>query len=424
MSLQEVLLAKASGSGGAARPEGQSHPRIVTLTHEFYPNMGGIATYTQEVARAAALSGRKIEVWAPEAPELVGQAFGYPVQPLPPNADQGWPSRLKLARRLVRKSDEWRDSVIWLPEPGPMRMWMYFSLIKQVPIRGLVLTLHGSEIGVFSSCWHRRKLFSHLLHSADRISVVSRYCHEEILNLFPDLAPKVCIAHGALRADVPGLSEPVTGELKNGKIVILTVGRIHPRKGQIAVIEALGLMEPELRSKFVYRCVGPRRREKYLHILEEAASVLGVAFEYAGEVDIAQLNEEYRRADIFAMTSEKSGYSVEGFGLTYLEASAYGLPIVAHRTGGVADAVRDGFNGLKVDPDDRKSLCVAFRALARDKELRQRLGENGRRWARSFSWENTANTLFDGIGLNGTATENVRKKPRESLVDCLATLLF
>jgi phosphatidyl-myo-inositol dimannoside synthase len=420
MTLPEGSLVNASDSEGAANPDGVSRPRIVTLTHEFFPNMGGIATYTQEVARAAALSGRQIEVWAPEAPELAAQTFEYPVQMLPGNADQGWPSRLKLARRLIQKRDDWRDSVIWLPEPGPMRMWMYFSLIKQVPIRGLVLTLHGSEIGLFSSRWHRKKLFSRLVHSADRISVVSRYCHEELLNLFPDIEPKVCIAHGALRADVPGLSEPVDGELKNGKIVILTVGRIHPRKGQIAVIEALGLMEPEQRAKFVYRCVGPRRREKYLHVLEEAASVLGVAFEYAGEVDIAQLNEEYRHADIFAMTSEKSGYSVEGFGLTYLEASAYGLPIVAHRTGGVADAVREGFNGLKVDPDDRKSLCIALRALGRDRELRQRLGENGRKWARSFSWENTANMLFDGIGLKSAIPS--ARDPKPSLIGSFAAL--
>lgn len=418
MSLPEGSLAEAMVEKQPVSPEGQP-PRIVALTHEFFPDMGGIATYTQEVARAAALSGRSIEVWAPESPELLNARFDYPVRMLPGHADQGWPSRLKLARRLLQTENDWKDSVIWLPEPGPMRMWMYFSLLRQIPIRGLVLTLHGSEIGLFSSRWHRKKLFAHLLHSADRISVVSRYCHDELLSRFPELAPKVCITNGALRADVPGLDEPVTGELKNGRIVILTVGRIHPRKGQIAIIEALGRMEPELRAKFVYRCVGPRRREKYLHVLEEAASVLGVNFEYAGEVDIAQLNEEYRRADIFAMTSEKSGHSVEGFGLTYLEASAYGLPIVAHRTGGVADAVREGVNGLKVDPDDRESLCIALKALAKDKALRQRLGENGRRWAKSFSWENTANMLFDGIGLKSCRPA---KSEKSSLMSSFAAL--
>jgi phosphatidyl-myo-inositol dimannoside synthase len=280
-----------------------------------------------------------------------------------------------------------------------MRMWMYFNLLKISHVRGLVLTLHGSEIDLFSEGWARRRLFSRLLSSADRISVVSRYCRDELLGRFPDIESKVRITNGALRPEVPGIDTPVDGTLKNGRIVILTVGRIHPRKGQLAVIEALGLMEPEMRSQFVYRCVGPRRREKYLHVLERAADVLGVTFQYAGEVDSARLNEEYLHADIFAMTSDKTGHSVEGFGLTYLEASAYGLPIVAHRTGGVADSVRDGFNGLKVDPDDRESLAGVFKSLAKKRDLRARLGENGRKWVRSFSWSETAKALFDGIGV-------------------------
>jgi phosphatidyl-myo-inositol dimannoside synthase len=397
MSERDAQHTGADGERDGINSSKQPRPKIVALTHEFFPDLGGIATYTEEVARAAAFDGYPIEVWAPDCAELRAKEFEFPVRYLPANADQGWPSRLKLARKLFSCRRDWEDSIIWLPEPGPMRMWMYLNLLKIAPVKGLVLTLHGSEIGLFSNPWYRRRLFSRLLHSADRISVVSRYCKNELLALFPEIESKLCVTNGALRADVPGLSEPVDGALKNGRIVILTVGRIHPRKGQLAVIEALGLMEPEMRSQFVYRCIGPRRREKYLHVLEQAADVLGVAFQYVGEVDVARLNEEYRHADIFAMTSDKTGHSVEGFGLTYLEASAYGLPIVAHRTGGVADAVRDGFNGLKVDPDDRKSLAGVFRTLAKSRDLRARLGENGRQWARSFSWAGTARTLFEGI---------------------------
>ena len=415
---EEQVTAPAALSGDIQDAE-QKRPRIVALTHEFFPTMGGIATYIQEVAQAAALAGYPIEVWAPENPLLSTAKFDFPVNALPPNADQSWPSRIKLARCLLKKQSDWENCVIWLPEPGPMRMWMYFSLIRRSRIRGLVLTLHGSEISRFSSNWYRRKLFSRLVHSADRISVVSRYCHDELLALFPDVEEKVCITNGALKSDVKGLDAPVDGEFKNGRIVILTVGRIHPRKGQLSVIEALGLLEPELRKRFVYRCVGPRRREGYLHVLEESAKILDVVFEYAGEVDTAQLNDEYRHADIFAMTSDKAGHSVEGFGLTYLEASAYGLPIVAHRTGGVADAVREGFNGLKVDPDDRKSLAGVFRSLAQSKDLRARLGENGRRWAKSFSWANTAQSLFEGVGLS---PERVNVDTRAHIVRSFAAM--
>jgi glycosyltransferase involved in cell wall biosynthesis len=400
---QELSISR-QGDSARTKVE-QPKPHIVALTHEFFPQVGGIATYTHEVARAAVRRGLPIEVWAPGCPEIRDGCLEFPVRELPAHGDQGWPSRLKLAARLISTRENWKDSVLWLPEPGPMRTMMYFTLFQAMPVRGLVLTLHGSEISRFSSCWHRRKLFGRLLHCADRIGVVSRFGRDSLLSHFPEVAPKVCIANGALRSDVRGLETPVSGAIKGDRIAILTVGRIHPRKGQMAVIEALAMMEPRLRNRFVYRCVGPVRRPTYLRDLGLAAEKAGIAFEYLGELSTQELNAQYERADIFAMTSEQNGHSVEGFGLTYLEASAYGLPIVAHRTGGVGDAVRDGFNGLKVEPDDRIALCSALEALAKDRSLRTRLGENGRSWARQFSWDDASHTLFDGLGQTSRAPQ-------------------
>ena len=52
--------------------------RIVVLTHEFYPDRGGIATYVQGVARAATLNGISIEVWAPKRSKEKGLQFRNP----------------------------------------------------------------------------------------------------------------------------------------------------------------------------------------------------------------------------------------------------------------------------------------------------------------------------------------------------------
>jgi len=395
--------------------------RVVALTHEFFPQRGGIATYTHEVARAAALAGYPMEVWAPDSPALSARSFDFSVRPLPPRGDQGWPSRIKLAACLARRTEALRGSILWLPEPGPMRTLMYFNLLRKIPASALVVTLHGSEISLFTSHWHRKKLFGRLLQAADRISVVSNYGRDCLLAAYPEMEPKLCIAHGALRSDVTGIAEPVDGKLKNGRIVILTVGRIHPRKGQLAVVEALARLDPALRERFVYRCVGPLRRPAYLRKIENAARAASVSFEYHGELSPDELNYQYLHSDLFAMTSEQAGHSVEGFGLTYLEASSYGLPIVAHRTGGVADAVRHNFNGLKVDIGDSAALAEAFSSLASDQELRRRLGENGRLWARSFSWHRTAGILFDGLGPDGVADSPISMN-RKNLLRAAAVL--
>ncbi len=398
MSAVPEVIANPMNQPGLALG-GRTRPKIVALTHEFHPHRGGIAVYTGEVAAAAAQLGYNMEVWAPRHPSLDSLETAYHVEQMPHRGTQGWPSRLQLARHMRRNRPLWEDSLLWLPEPGPMRAWMYLQLLHMGRLRGLVITLHGSEINTFSSTWHRRQLFRRLLGRADRISVVSNYGREQLLERFPELETRIVVAHGALRSDVRGKEQPVDGRFKNGKIVVLTVGRIHPRKGQLAVIEALARLPEAERNRFAYRTAGNIRRPAYLARLQQAAAAAGIDFQHLGEIDDRQLDALYNRADIFAMTSEPTRHSVEGFGLSYLEASAHGLPIVAHRTGGVPDAVREGFNGLKVEPGDREALCEAFRRLAADQNLRRVLGENGRTWARSFSWEKTAHTLFDGLGV-------------------------
>jgi glycosyltransferase involved in cell wall biosynthesis len=79
-----------------------------------------------------------------------------------------------------------------------------------------------------------------------------------------------------------------------------------------------------------------------------------------------------------------------------LEAGACGLPVLAHDTGGVSDAVIDGETGLLVPPGDRQALSAALQRLLEDGELRGRLGGNGRRHARSFSWSQNAAQMFPG----------------------------
>ncbi|MGB8849881.1 MAG: glycosyltransferase, partial [Candidatus Acidiferrales bacterium] len=62
------------------------------------------------------------------------------------------------------------------------------------------------------------------------------------------------------------------------------------------------------------------------------------------------------------------------------EASACGKPIVAGRSGGVPEAVRDGVTGLLVNPIDPEAVAVGIVKLLKERKMAQRLGANGRRW--------------------------------------------
>ena len=78
----------------------------------------------------------------------------------------------------------------------------------------------------------------------------------------------------------------------------------------------------------------------------------------------------------------------EGFGVTCLEAMAYGKPVVASAVGGLLDLVVDGETGLLVPPRDTAALRRALERLLGDADRRRRLGAAGRERARErFSWE-------------------------------------
>jgi phosphatidylinositol alpha-1,6-mannosyltransferase len=157
-------------------------------------------------------------------------------------------------------------------------------------------------------------------------------------------------------------------------------------------------LSAELRNNLEYWIVGCAAKPHYEATLRAAAAESGVVVRFLGDVPEDQLAAIYDRADIFAMTSIDHGHSVEGFGLVYLEASAHGLPVIAHRVGGVAEAVVDGVTGLLVPPQHPGQLTEAFARLLGDAELRYRLGVAGRDWAVRNSWTRSAELLFSRPG--------------------------
>jgi len=89
------------------------------------------------------------------------------------------------------------------------------------------------------------------------------------------------------------------------------------------------------------------------------------------------------------MVSRQINGDVEGFGTVYLEANQYGKPVVAGRSGGVAEAVEDGVTGLVIDdPTNTSQIAEAAIKLLAEDDLAKKLGAQGRNCVeRKFKWE-------------------------------------
>lgn len=365
----------------------------IFITHEYFPRRGGIATFVEEMAFAVSALGHAVEVWAQRAPA------GTPEKPLPfklrrmPLAgSHDFACLIGLGLQLIKHRRYLRDATVYLVEPGPMLTLMWLQFLHAFRPKHVLLTFHGSEILKFHRNPLVRPLARRLIRHASQISTLTHYTQRLLVEHFPEARNKVIITPGALRREV-ALTIPPPRKA-TPRLVVLTVGRLHPRKGQHATLAALVALPAELRAQTEYWLVGTASKGDYEAQLSRSAAKADLHVRFLGDVPDEKLGEIYAQADIFALTSMPYRNSVEGFGLVYLEAAAHGLPVVGHDIGGVGEAVMDGKTGLLVDPENPAGLTDAFARLIKEPQLRRQLGEAGRAWARRQTWIGSAALLF------------------------------
>ena len=146
----------------------------------------------------------------------------------------------------------------------------------------------------------------------------------------------------------------------------------------------LKILENIPNSKLVFVGSGPMREG-----LEKQSKKLSVEkyVIFAGFVEEGLKPLYYRATDIFVLPSIMN---TESFGIVNLEAMACGVSIVASKIGGIPDVVKDMENGLLVPPKDSNALADAIIYLLENENVRERMGRNGRKKIKNYSWERIA----------------------------------
>ena len=174
--------------------------------------------------------------------------------------------------------------------------------------------------------------------------------------------------------------QPFEAWREPGRINLLFVGRLDPRKGVQLLLDAM----PEV----VERTAGRARLlvvgDSYLRSKFESSVAAGIRehVRFLGHVPSADLARWYATGDIFV--SPASGN--ESFGIVLLEAMACGRPVVASDIPGYRSVVVPDVNGLMFPPGDRAALARTLAGLVDDPERRQALAIRGRARALEFAW--------------------------------------
>ena len=363
---------------------------INLLTMEYPPMRGGAGVYCEELVHAAEKAGHLVRVLGPT--RIMGSENTKIVK-IPIKGSQDWTCSWGIWKCL--KEQTFEHDTLHIAEPGALRAMIRFGWLLPMP-KNLIITLHGSEIPKFSRNPIEAIFFRKLLRRADKIHVLSKHNEERLVRFCPKTKPVIVLAPGAPARNIlpsPGYHDKRNYSKK--KLILLSVGRIHPRKGQLELLQAVKSLSDKKKTNLTCWFAGPSTHKRYANKLKEMSCSVGANVEFLGDLSDEELRETYQQADIFALSSVPKSNSVEGFGFVYLEASAHGLPILANRTGGVEDAVLDGKTGVFADPKNSNDLVEKLEQLLGEPDLRKTLGENGRKWAAQHDWQKTADLLYE-----------------------------
>ncbi|MBC7186568.1 MAG: glycosyltransferase family 4 protein [Calditrichaeota bacterium] len=224
------------------------------------------------------------------------------------------------------------------------------------------LTLHGHDI-FFNP---NPRLAAFLIRHSRFALTVSEFNRRFLVAREPAAQERLRVLHCGI--DLAMFRPQV--QPQGGRLRILTVARLQPRKGIADLLEACRLLGDDVDYECVIVGDGPQRAE-----LETKAAGYGIAdrIHFLGARPQQEVVEELARASVFVLPS----YS-EGIPVSVMEAMAMQLPVVVTRVNGVPELVREGA-GILVEPGDVRGLAQALRRVAAMSPAeRQEMGRTGR----------------------------------------------
>ncbi|MFH0778794.1 MAG: glycosyltransferase family 4 protein [Candidatus Eisenbacteria bacterium] len=368
---------------------------IAIVSHAYYPQFGGVSEHVHHISEELRKRGHSVTIITcnhknsnscGESPPIHGGGSGgnnvlrvgsnllVPYNGAHVNLTVGWNVYGKM-RRLFRDGSY---DVVHVHCPLVPVLPLAATRTSRAPV--LVGTFHASSKSSAGYLLFRkilkkyhRKLDGRIAVSVPARDFVSRYFGGEYR----------IIPNGVDPTRFHPDREPI-GELADGTLNVLFVGRPDPRKGLEHLIRAMGIVKT--RTKIPCRLVivgdGPERKayEKMV------APSLREAVRFVGSVPLDVVPRYFASAHVFCSPATRN----ESFGIVLLEAMASGVPVVASDIPGYRSVVSSGREGLLVRPGDEQTLADAILTLLRDRDLRREMGTTGRNKALDYSWERIA----------------------------------
>lgn len=376
------------------------------LAYDFPPIGGGLSRWMGELARHYPPESLVVSTGQQEESddvdnELPNRVDRVSVQSRRLRTIQGL---LLWSRRVSSLCRSLKPGFIWCGNIKPAAYPANWARERTGVPYGIIV--HGTDLLLLQHQAHqsalKRKVARTLIQPASVIVANSRYTRDLCLTVCQEIGAPVAPDNVRVvplgtdpRHFQPGLD---TKSVKNRYDLgagrwMLTVARLTTHKGIDTGLRVLAELAGKHKD-LQYAVVGVGKLQGELAALAEQLTVADRVRFLTGVPD-DDLPALYNLADVYLGVSRQADSNVEGFGISLVEASACGLPVVAGRSGGIADAVKDGETGLLVDPTDTKEVAATVDRVLKDAALAKRLGAGGRKAVETyFNWDRVTRDMI------------------------------
>ena len=392
--------------------------KVCFVSRRYFPAISGMSVYAQNLLRELAGAGHAVTMIS----QYRGDAFGtrvYGGGPPPPVPGVRVVGLEQLGEQTT--GDFERDIAAMVEticaeharegfdllhaQYGYPTGWATLLAGKRLGLPTVVSIQGGDGHWVGSCCETHRVAMCTVLAHANALLIGGASFVKEVCDRLGSDPARFTIVPGAV--DTARFTPAATARAP-GPIRLFYHGRVDRRKGVLDFLDALASLRGwGTPFEAIVSGIGPD-----VDASQERAAALGFGEDevrFTGYADYDTVPALYRTSDVFV-----SPTYAEGFSNTILEAMASGLAVVSTHSVGVSDCLRDGENGLLVQPGDVPALADALRRIVEDGDLRARLARDGLdECRRVYSWTAVGRRIMD------VYARVVREPPATAFADVL-----
>lgn len=230
-----------------------------------------------------------------------------------------------------------------------------------------------------------------LAKKADTIVTVSNYSAQDIIKNFNVAAEKVHVVSNAVSSSFSPITEKskeeVRSRITNGHPYFVYVGSLHARKNIKNMLLAFDLFASNQTDVHLVLVGTPLWNDKMLVDIVNKLDAKD-RIHFVGRLEGKEINSVVAAA--LAMTFIPF---FEGFGIPVLEAFACEIPLLGSNRTAIPEVAQDA--ALLVDPESIQAIADGMERIATDNSLRTELIEKGRRRVKDFSWDRSAEKMWE-----------------------------